>query len=179
MDHVEDILLRYRSKLLGFIQKRVNDSDVAEDVLQEGLLKAIQSAGDLRDEDRVIPWFYQILNHAIVDMYRKRNMETKYLEAYARDLAPEASLEDEAALCECFRELLPSIKPEYSELIEQLELQHADPNRLAEKLHIQPNNLKVRRYRARQVLKQRLEETCRMCAVHGCLDCTCQSGSPV
>jgi hypothetical protein len=29
---------------------------------------------------------------------------------------------------------------------------------------------------ARQALKQRLEETCRICAVHGCLDCTCQSG---
>jgi len=177
MERVEDILLSQREKLLGFILKRVNDPDVAEDVLQEGLLKAIQSAGDLRDEERVIPWFYQILNHAIIDTYRKQNTEAKYLEAYARDLAWEASPEDEAALCECFRELLPTIKPEYGELIEQLELQPGDPTRVAERLQILPNNLKVRRHRARQALKQRLEETCRMCAVHGCLDCTCQSGN--
>jgi RNA polymerase sigma factor (sigma-70 family) len=177
MERVEDILLRNRGKLLGFIQKRVSDPDLAEDVLQEGLLKAIQSAGDLRDEDRLLPWFYQILNHAIIDTYRKRSTETKYLEAYAREADLEASPEEEAELCECFRELLPSIKPEYAELIEQLELQPGDPGQLAEQLQIQPNNLKVRRYRARQALKQRLEETCRMCAVHGCLDCTCQSGN--
>jgi RNA polymerase sigma-70 factor (ECF subfamily) len=179
MDHVEDILLSHRSKLLGFIQKRVNDPDLAEDVMQEGLLKAIQSADDLRDEDRVIPWFYQILNHAIVDTYRMRNTEAKYLEIYARDSVLEASPEEEAALCECFRELLPSIKAEYSELIEKLELQSGDPSQLAKQLHIQLNNLKVRRHRARQALKQRLEETCRMCAVHGCLDCTCRSEGAV
>lgn len=174
MEPVEEVLLRNRSKLLGFIQKRVSDPDLAEDVLQEGLLKALQSAGDLRDEDRLLPWFYQILNNAIIDTYRKQGTETKYLEAYAREAGLEASPEEEAALCACFRELLPSIKPEYAELIEQLELQPGDPGQLAEQLHIKPNNLKVRRHRARQALKQKLEETCRTCAVHGCLDCTCQ-----
>lgn len=177
MKRVEDILLRHRGKLLGFIRKRVSDPALAEDVLQEGLLKAIRSAGDLRDEQRLIPWFYQILQHAIIDTYRKRSVEAKYLEAYAREAEIEAGPEDETVLCECFRELLPSLKPEYAELIEQLELQPGDPARLARQLQIQPNNLKVRRFRARQALRQRLEETCRMCAVHGCLDCTCRSGN--
>ena len=85
MKRVEDILLRHRGKLLGFIRKRVSDPALAEDVLQEGLLKAIRSAGDLRDEQRLIPWFYQILQHAIIDTYRKRSVEAKYLEAYARE----------------------------------------------------------------------------------------------
>ena len=76
-------------------------------------------------------------------------------------------------MCECFRELLTVMKPEYAELIDRLELQPGDPSLVAQQLNIQPNNLKVRRHRARQALKQRLEETCRTCAVHGCLDCTC------
>lgn len=182
MENVEDILLRHRGKLLGFIQKRVSDPDLAEDVLQEGLLKALRSSGELRDEERLIPWFYSILNNAIIDTYRKQNVETRYLEAYVKESALEASemnsgREDQAALCECFRELLPSLKLEYAELIERLELQPGDPGEVARQLDIQPNNLKVRRHRARQALKQRLEETCRTCAVHGCLDCTCQLGT--
>src|SRR5512138_3144816 len=176
MGNLEEVLLQHRSKLLGFIQTKVADPDLAEDVLQEGLLKALRSADELRDEERLLPWFYRILNNAIIDTYRKRNVETRYLEAYAREANVEGGPEEEAALCACFRVLLPSMKPEYAELIDRLELQPGDPGEVAHQLHIQPNNLKVRRHRARQALKQRLEETCRTCAVHGCLDCTCQLG---
>jgi RNA polymerase sigma factor (sigma-70 family) len=177
MNRIEDKLMLHRAKLLAFIQKRVNDPTLAEDILQDGLLKALQSAGDLRDEERLLSWFYRILNNAMIDTYRKRDVETRYLEAYTRESELEARLEEQAALCECFRELLPTMKTEYAELIERLELQPGDPAEVARQLNIQPNNLKVRRHRARQALKQRLEETCRMCAVHGCLDCTCQLGA--
>src|SRR5512133_3230317 len=106
MDPVEEILLRHRGKLLGFIQKRVSDPDIAEDVLQEGLLKALRSSDELRDEERLLPWFYRMLNNAIIDTYRKRSVETRYLEAYAREAqVEEAGPEDEAALCACFRAL--------------------------------------------------------------------------
>jgi RNA polymerase sigma factor (sigma-70 family) len=171
---VEEVFLRHRGKLLGFIRKRVDDPDMAEDVLQEGLLKALRSAEDLRDDERLVPWFYRILNNAIIDTYRKRNAETRYLEAYAREADQELDAEVQSEICACFRELLPSLKPEYAVLIDRLELQPGDPQELARELNVQPNNLKVRRHRARQALKQRLEDTCRTCAVHGCLDCTCQ-----
>lgn len=177
MQPLEEILLDHRGKLLGFIQSRVPDPDLAEDVLQEGLLKALRSADELRDEDRLLPWFYSILNHAIIDTYRKHSVETRYLETYAREADLDAQPEHQAELCECFRALLPSLKPEYAELIERLELQPGNPGQVARQLEIQPNNLKVRRHRARQALRQRLEETCRTCAVHGCLDCTCQLGA--
>jgi RNA polymerase sigma-70 factor (ECF subfamily) len=177
VEPIENVLLRHRGKLLGYVQKRVSKPDLAEDVLQEGLLKALRSAENLRDEDRLLPWFYRILNNAIIDTYRKRNVEARYLESYARETVLDGAEEDQSALCECFRELLPSLKPEYAVLIDRLELQPGDPVEVARQMNIRPNNLKVRRHRARQALKQRLEETCRTCAVHGCLDCTCELGA--
>jgi DNA-directed RNA polymerase specialized sigma24 family protein len=77
-------------------------------------------------------------------------------------------------LCECFRELIPTLKPEYAALIERLELAEGDPAEVAGELNISRNNLKVRRHRARQALRERLEQTCRLCAEHACLDCTCK-----
>ena len=44
---------------------------------------------------------------------------------------------------------------------------------VAASLGITKSNLNVRIHRARQQLKQRLEENCRVCAKHGCLDCQC------
>ncbi|NMC35271.1 MAG: sigma-70 family RNA polymerase sigma factor, partial [Veillonellaceae bacterium] len=145
---VEEVFLRQRGKLLGFIRKRVNDPDMAEDVLQEGLLKALRSADDLRDEERLVPWFYRILNNAIIDTYRKRSAETRYLEAYAREAEQELNAETQPDICACLWELLPSLKPEYAALIDRLELQPGDPQELARELNLQPNNLKVRRHRA-------------------------------
>ena len=49
----------------------------------------------------------------------------------------------------------------------------ADPD-LADRLGITKNNLKVRRHRAHRQLRERVEQTCRSCAAHGCVDCTCR-----
>jgi RNA polymerase sigma factor (sigma-70 family) len=168
----EDILLQQRAKLVAYVRSKVVDPDLAEDLFQDSLLKALHKAGDLQDQDRLIPWFYRILNNAVADYYRRRAVETKHQAELAWDNAPEIGSDEWARLCECFRELIPTLKPEYAALIERLELAEGDPAQVARELNVSRNNLKVRRHRARQALRERLEATCRMCAEHACLDCT-------
>jgi DNA-directed RNA polymerase specialized sigma24 family protein len=69
--------------------------------------------------------------------------------------------------------LFSTMTPQYAEVIRQLDLYEESPNIVAARLGISKNNLNVRLHRARQQLKQRLEENCRACAKHGCLDCDC------
>lgn len=166
-----------REKLLAYVRRKISDPALAEDVLQDSLLKALRAAPELRDEEKLVPWFYRVLNNAIIDVYRHKNVEAKHSETFndTHEQLAEQEPEDEAKLCACFRELLPTLKPEYAELIERMELAGSDPALVAEQLGIKRNNLKVRRHRARQALRERLEETCRVCAKHGCLDCTCQT----
>lgn len=116
MDPVEQTLLQHRNRLLGFIQSKVADPDLAEDILQDSLLRAIRSAGDLHDEDKLLPWFYRILNNAIVDAYRRKNTESQYLTAYGQIEMLNATPENDASICECFRSVLPALKPEYSQV---------------------------------------------------------------
>ncbi len=175
---VEEKLLGQREKLLAFLRKKVSDPAIAEDILQESLLKAVQAAPDLKDEDKLVPWFYRILNNAVIDHYRKKDTEGKYMDQYALEADMRVEPEDEAMICACFRQLIPTLKPEYAELIETMELGDEGSKVMAEHLGITRNNLKVRRYRARQQLRHRLEETCQACAAgaDGCLDCTCSTG---
>jgi DNA-directed RNA polymerase specialized sigma24 family protein len=56
-------------------------------------------------------------------------------------------------------------------LIQQIDLNEEAPESVAANLGITKGNLNVRLHRARQQLKRRLEENCRVCAKHGCLDC--------
>lgn len=173
IEPVVETLLRHRTRLLSFIQSKVSDPDLAEDILQDSLLRAIRSAGELREEEKLLHWFYRVLNNAIIDSYRRKHTESQYLTAYAQNELLLETPENDAALCECFRTVLPSLKPEYSQVIETLELTNVEPEILARQLRISTNNLKVRRHRARQALRQLIDQTCRVCAAHGCLDCTC------
>jgi RNA polymerase sigma-70 factor (ECF subfamily) len=173
-----EALLRHRGRLLGYLRSKVATPELAEDLLQESLLKALRAAPDLREEEKLLPWFLRILDNAVIDLYRRRATERKHL-SFAGELPDQAAESDDvAALCACFKELLPTLKPEYAALIERMDLGQASPDEVAGEFGITKNNLKVRHHRARQALRTRLEETCRACAVHGCLDCTCGQQPP-
>ena len=169
-------LLPPREALLGYLRKRVASEEVAEDLLQDGLLRALRAAPDLRQSDALVPWFYRILDHAVTDYYRRRGVRRSAATRLAAEADPVAPpLEDEAALCACFRDLLPTLTPAYASLIEEMDLGGASTEAVAERLGVSRGALKVRHHRARRQLRERLDATCRTCARHGCLDCTCRS----
>lgn len=56
----------------AFVRKRLGDETVAEDVLQQCLVRAVPNQHSLEHQESVIPWFYRILRNAITDYYRSR-----------------------------------------------------------------------------------------------------------
>jgi len=172
LDELEP-LVQSREKLLSFVRRRVPDEELAEDILQSSLVKAVENLDSLKSDERLVSWFYSILRNAIADHYRRAGrLPTLQLDP-ALDV--EEELSEEKVLCQCFEALLPLLKREYSEIIDLLDLQGQAPAAAAGHLGLSQNNLKVRHHRARRALKRRLEETCRVCAAHHCLDCTCRS----
>jgi RNA polymerase sigma-70 factor (ECF subfamily) len=167
-----------RDHVLTFIESKGVDSERAEDLLQTSLLKALRAADDLRDEEKLVSWFYQIVRHAITDARRRKAREEKYRMKYEAqhddgELKEAMDPEDEAMICRCFRALLPTLKEEYRVMIEEMELGDRDPEEMARHLGITRNNLNVRRHRARRQLRQRLEALCTWCPEHGYDDCGC------
>ena len=173
---LERLLRKEREHLLAFIRSKVADPEIAEDLLQESLLRALRAAPELRDEGRLTSWLYQIVRNAITDAYRRRATATDARARYVAEReaagADVLSQEDEAALCACILDIVPTLKPEYAAVVEA-DLAGRSTEALTEELGITPNNLKVRRHRAHSQLRERLEQTCRICATHGCLDCSC------
>lgn len=169
------LFVENRERLLAFVRTKVGDEVLAEDILQDSLLKAIRAAPEVRDEERLTAWFFRIIRNGITDAYRRSEASRRGLEQFAAtELESMFTPEDEARLCSCFRELLPTLKTEYAELIEAMDLGDADPQEMSRRLGITTGNLKVRRHRARRQLRQRLETACGVCAEHGCTDCSCK-----
>jgi len=173
-ENLEAYYVQNRARLLAFIKSKIDDESLAEDILQDCLLKALRAAPELEDAEKFVSWLYRVLRNAIVDTYRRQAASQRNLDRHALR-APRAELppDDEGVLCACFVDLLPTLKPEYAEILEAMELGNAGTHEMASRLGITANNLKVRRHRARQQLRERLLRVCRTCAEHGCLDCSC------
>jgi RNA polymerase sigma factor (sigma-70 family) len=171
---LERALVDNHQRFLLFLEHRLGNRADAEELLQESILRAIGSGKTLPDSEGAITWFYRVLRNAMVDRYRKQSVETRGVDRLARE--PEATPHDielHQAVCACMHGLLPSLKPEYADMVKQVDLEEQPLAEVARKLGVTSNNASVRLHRARQALKRTLERACGSCATHGCLDCTC------
>jgi len=67
------------------------------------------------------------------------------------------------------------LKPEYAAALKRVDVDGIAVQEFAAEAGITANNASVRLFRAREALRNRVSATCRTCADHGCLDCTCRT----
>jgi RNA polymerase sigma-70 factor (ECF subfamily) len=171
---LEKLLAENLDAFVGFARSRLADPELAADVVQSSFLKALKSSGQLQDADKFVPWFYRILRRSIIDIYRERGAREEALKRFAAEFTEDANPEDERVVCGCVNRLLGTLKPEYSDILRRVDLEGDAVTDAAKKIGTTPNNATVRLHRARAQLRERLEQTCKMCAKHGCIDCTCE-----
>lgn len=175
-------LVENHRAFLRFLEQRAFRRDVAEDILQEAFARGLQKAGEVRDRQAIIPWFYRLLRNAIVDHHRRRGASERALAAFAGEL--EAQDEhvpppDDAArgeVCRCITRLGRTLKPEYETALQRIELDGIPVKTFAAEQGISESNAAVRVFRARDALRKQLVRSCGACAAHGCLACTCGGG---
>lgn len=178
MKRMENILLTNLHAFTAFARSRVGDPHLAEDLVQESLVKALASAKQPSTEENTVTWFYRILRHSIIDLYRRESARKHALEEFEREWPETPGAEDEKVLCQCFKRLLPAVPQQYRELLQRIDLDGEDSGQVASALGLTRNNLTVRLHRARKHLREELTRTCRTCSEHGCLDCTCGDLNP-
>jgi RNA polymerase sigma-70 factor (ECF subfamily) len=175
-DQAWSTLIESRTQFLGFLKKRISSADVAEDLLQNAFVKSMESGGDIRDEERVVAWFYRVLRNSVIDYYRQSGRTRHELSGILSDLdcygkaAPEAENE----ICQCVNPLLQNLKPEYREALITIDLGEGSLADLASRAGITDGNAAVRVHRAREAMRKQVQLTCGACAEHHCVDCHCK-----
>ena len=164
-------------QFLAFLQPRVESREVAEDILQSAFVRGLERGAEVRDEENIVAWFYRVLRNAVIDHYRHRASTERALEGWGqefmRQTAPDLDLHRD--LCNCISDLVKTLKPEYQQALETVDLEEGSLNELAERSGITPGNAAVRVHRAREALRKQVRRVCGSCAEHGCLDCHCKT----
>jgi RNA polymerase sigma factor (sigma-70 family) len=175
-DVVTTLVANHR-EFLGFLERRVGDRALAEDILQDAFVRGMAKLGTIQNDESVVAWFYRILRNAVIDHHRRRAAANRGLGAFASELDAHAEPEPDVhgAICRCVTELAQTLKPEYAAILRRVEVDGIAVKDYAAETGISSGNAAVRIFRAREALRQRVSRSCGTCAEHGCLDCTCES----
>lgn len=151
----EALCLPFRTDLLRFVYWLCRDRALAEDVVQEALLRAWRSFDSLADEQAVRSWLLTIARRELARTFERRRLETVDIDDLAELATEGVAVNDPHEVLEMRRAIL------------QLDLIHREPlvlqvlfgystNEIAQHLQISVAAVLTRLFRAREALRSRL-----------------------
>jgi RNA polymerase sigma-70 factor (ECF subfamily) len=143
-----------RRELKNFVQRRVQDKALADDIVQDVFVKMYTRIGQLKDSERMTGWMYQITRNAIADHFRSKSKTISF-----NDVDWESERHDlNDCVMACLADMLTTLPEKYSQALELAELENLSQVDIAERLQISYSGVKSRVQRARQMLKAKMDE---------------------
>jgi RNA polymerase sigma factor (sigma-70 family) len=170
---VVDQLVTNHRQFLRFVERRVGNRAIAEEIVQEAFVRSLDRGDEIRES--AVGWFYRVLRNAVIDHQRRQAVANRRLDEFAAELETTGDGGPELAnvVCACIGQLADTLKPEYADALRRIEVDQLPVKDYAEAVGISPSNAGVRIFRAREALRKQVARSCGTCAEHGCLDCTC------
>ncbi len=171
----EELMNRYTTPLLNFIYRFIGSRSEAEDLTQEVFLRVYQEKDRYEPKSKFSTWLYKIVSDICIDYQRKRKIKTVPFDA---QIPTSIFAEKKQSACEIqdLSQLTPDVlimKKQISETIRTALLSLPEKQRLALELRVYENksykeiseilNCSVSAvesllFRARQLLKKKLDK---------------------
>ena len=160
MQVTESIWNEYHNKLHRFIQGRVSDASIADDILQEVIIKVHSRIDTLKDGNKIQNWLYQIARNTIIDHYRSQKQTQELPETLTH---PEQDPIDKARqeIGTCLLPFIQSLPENYRQTLTLSEMEGLTQKAVAAKQGLSLSAAKARVQRGRAMMKEMLLECCR------------------
>jgi len=184
MSHIKELnaeawVAQYGDMLSRFALKRVDDTSLAEDLVQESLLAAMKAKDRFQGQCSEKTWLFAILKHKIIDHFRSKNhwatgievetfaepseyfteqgtwrIQPKHWDANPHQVFEQKEFIDAVYLC------LSKMPQRLADAFVYKEIDGIDTEEICRILNITPTNCGVMLYRARMSLRGCLEKDC-------------------
>ena len=151
-----------RALLVPFISKRVDPQEV-DDVTQNVFVRIQRGIGELRENDKVVAWSYQIARNVIIDHTRRRTVRKHdTLDRVRSVAAPHEENDDSGAneLALILGHFIAMLPDPYREALQLTELDGMTQADAAQRVGLSLPGMKSRVQRARAQLRELLEGCC-------------------
>jgi RNA polymerase sigma-70 factor (ECF subfamily) len=147
-----------QEKLKSFVLRYTKDKATTEDIIHDVFLKVHAKNEQLKEPEKMVGWIFQITRNTITDYFRRKG----------KTIRPEdIDWEDESkplneCVNNCLQEMLTTLPGKYRAALEFTELNNRSQLELAQDLKISYSGAKSRVQRARQMLKDKMDEAYRV-----------------
>ncbi len=144
-------------RLTNFVLGKVNDGDLAKDIVQDVFVKVFTKANTVRDNDKMISWVYQIARNEVVNHFRKAKVNPLEKDVEMPEVSDKTLT---AELSQCLHPLINSLPEKYKEALILADIEKIPQKEIAERLNISYSGAKSRVQRGRAMLKATMEKCC-------------------
>jgi RNA polymerase sigma-70 factor (ECF subfamily) len=152
----EALVRAHAGDLYRFAYWLCGQDALAQDLVQETLLRAWKSLDALRDADAAKPWLFTILRREHARLYERKRLDTVELDEGIAEDAAWVSPERHGDASE-LREAMSKLPDKYREPLLLQALGGFSCEEIAAELGLQPGAVMTRLFRARQKLKSILQ----------------------
>ncbi|WOD44229.1 sigma-70 family RNA polymerase sigma factor [Hwangdonia lutea] len=145
----------FSDELYFFILKKVKSKDATNDIFQNTFLKIHANLSQLKKEEKVKAWVFQIARNEINNHFNK---ESNYVPKLGED--NDAHLQKYEHIC-CFDKFINDLPDIYKQVIELIYIQGKKQKDVAKAMDISLENVKVRVKRAKGILKKQFNQCCK------------------
>lgn len=154
-----EVLNKHRARLYRVAYSWTHNAAIADDVVQETLTKAIQKAGQLRNQDAGEAWLFTILRNCYRDYFRRhRELEDIDQIELSHDETPELENSRQQTVNNV-RRAVAALAEGQRQVISLVDLEGFSYAEVAEILGIPVGTVMSRLCRARRALKKALLDT--------------------
>ncbi len=159
MDSIENIWQDYHHKLHGFIQSRLGDASIADDILQDVFARIHSRLDSLKDSGKIQSWIYQITRNAIIDFYRTNKKMTELPESLS-NIEMDTNEKTRKEISNWLLPMIQSLPENYRQALLLSEIESLPQKEVARKLGLSLPGAKARIQRGRKLLKNVLLDCC-------------------
>lgn len=161
-DAYRQLVERYQRMVFGIAWSRLGDHGLSEEAAQEAFVKAFKYLAVLRNPDKFAGWLARIARNVSVSMLRKNRRELNSRQCWQMMQTPlepaDASAGEAAPVAETLRQTLAAMPEKQRECLVLFYLEGKNIREAAAALGISEASMKTRLHRARQALRDLLEE---------------------
>ncbi len=156
LDSFRHVVERYQDVLYGTAYLMTSNGAIAEECVQESFLSAWRGIGGFRSGSPLKPWLVRILVNTVLDLRRRRNLPTEYIEGAT--LPGEDDPAKQVSDRESIRQALAVLPEEQRQAVMLRYFTGLSTSETAEALGWAEGTVKSRLHRALQQMRIELEK---------------------
>ena len=161
----ELLVYKYQNFAFTIALRYTKNREDAEELTQSAFVKAYLNLKDYRGDAKFSTWLYTIVSSLCLSFLRKKKLEIHSLDnetVFERADANESNLRSDSiekhSRVSLLNRAIKKLSPDDAKVLTLFYKAEQSLEEIAQILHIEPNNAKVKLHRARQRLKETMEK---------------------